>query len=477
MFSTPSRKLAGQARQSNLPIIVVGTGIAGLQAALVAAQHSDVLLVSAGEVDHSNSSRAQGGIAAAVGPDDATHLHIEDTLTAGRGLCRLSAVTMLVEDAPDRIQALRDLGAEFEDDLGLEGGHSRNRIVHAGGAATGAHVSRVLADAVAATPRITIRTRLRVRGIWMEDGVCVGVLTADGGIPASATILATGGAGGLWSRTTNSPTATGGGIAAAFHAGADIADMEFTQFHPTALAGTSLLLSEALRGAGATLLDANGERFTEELAPRDVVARAINDQAGPVTLDLRHIDRSRFDGLIGMIQADSGLDPAVSPIPVAPAAHYFIGGIVTDLNGQSSIDRLYAVGECSTTGVHGANRLASNSLLECLVFGRRAALHATALDPISAPSGPAPDFVSEPPPPAEVKELLWEDAGLVRSADRLRCLADSPHTVVRLIAQAALVREESRGVHYRSDFDTENDAFRRHVVQHVDRDPELVEWA
>ncbi len=477
MFSTASRKLATEPREGNPPIIVVGAGIAGLQAALIAAERSDVLLISAGAVDHSNSSRAQGGIAAAIGPDDSVALHEADTHAAGRGLCRASAVGMLVAEAPDRIQDLRDLGADFEDDLGLEGGHSRNRIVHAGGAATGSHVSRVLAAAVTATPRIDIRTGIRVRGIWVEDGVCVGVLTADGGIAGSATILATGGAGGLWSRTTNAPTATGGGIAAAYHAGADVADMEFTQFHPTALVGTSLLLSEALRGAGATLLDERGERFVEELAPRDVVARAINDRPGQVALDLRAIDRARFNGLMEQVQEESGLDPATTPIPVSPAAHYFIGGIVTDLDGQSTLDRLYAAGECSTTGVHGANRLASNSLLECLVFGRRAALHATERDPLVTPAGPPPAFVSEPPPPREVKEALWRDAGLVRSSDRLRTLTRLPHTVVRLIAEAALMREESRGVHYRSDFGTEDDAFRKHIVQRVNREPELVEWA
>ncbi len=477
MFSTESRKLATEPRKGNPPIIVVGAGIAGLQAALIAAERSDVLLISAGAVDHSNSSRAQGGIAAAIGPDDSIALHEADTHAAGRGLCRPSAVSMLVAEAPERIQDLRDLGADFEDDLGLEGGHSRNRIVHAGGAATGSHVSRVLAAAVTATPQIDIQTGIRVRGIWVEDGVCVGVLTAEGGIAGSATILATGGAGGLWSRTTNAPTATGGGIAAAYHAGAEVADMEFTQFHPTALVGTSLLLSEALRGAGATLLDDRGERFVEELAPRDVVARAINDQPGQVTLDLRAIDRARFNGLMEQVQAESGLDPATTPIPVSPAAHYFIGGIVTDLDGQSTLDRLYAAGECSTTGVHGANRLASNSLLECLVFGRRAALHATDREPLTAPAGPPPAFVSEPPPPQEVKEALWRDAGLVRSSDRLRTLTRLPHTVVRLIAEAALMREESRGVHYRSDFDTEDDAFRKHIVQRVNREPELVEWA
>lgn len=436
-----------------------------------------MLLITAGPVEHANSSRAQGGIAAAVGPDDSVDLHAIDTHAAGRGICRPSAVEVVVTEAPARIQDLRDLGVDFDDDLGLEGGHCRNRIVHAGGAATGWHVARTLAAAALAHPRITIREGLRVRGLWVEDGECFGVLTDEGPMPAKGTIVATGGAAGLWSRTTNAPNAVGGGIAAAYKAGAAVADMELTQFHPTALAGTSLLLTEALRGAGATLLDAQGDRFTEELAPRDVVARAIDAQTGTVTLDLRTIDRDKFSGLMTAIRAESGLDPAESPIPVAPAAHYFIGGIVTDLDGRTEIERLYAAGECAATGVHGANRLASNSLLECMVFGRRAAIAAAGLDG-TRPPGPAPDLpASEPLPDPAIREALWVDAGLIRDGAGLERLLEAPHTVVRLIAEAALTRAESRGVHFRADFPFESDAFAGHIVQRRGDSPQVVTWS
>jgi L-aspartate oxidase len=478
MFSPRSRKLprAGSQGKPDDRVIVVGSGIAGLQAALVAAAESDVLLITAGPVEHANSSRAQGGIAAAVGPDDSPELHAADTHAAGRGICRTSAVDILVKEAPARIQDLCDIGVDFDDDLGLEGGHCRNRIVHAGGAATGWHVARALAAATLDHPRIETHEGLRVRGLWCEDGECIGVFTEDGRVAGRATVLATGGAAGLWARTTNAPSAVGGGIAAAYHAGAAVADMEFTQFHPTALAGTSLLLTEALRGAGATLLDAHGERFTEELAPRDVVARAIDAQAGTVTLDLRTIDRDRFSGLMTAIREESGLDPATNPIPVAPAAHYFIGGIVTDLDARTEIARLYAAGECAATGVHGANRLASNSLLECMVFGRRAGIGAASEGPVRLPSAPPKRPPSEPPPGSEVREALWTEAGLIRDGAGLTTLLDAPHTLVRLIAEAALTRAESRGVHFRADFPFEDDAFAGHVIQRRGETPQVVSW-
>ena len=477
MFSTRSRKLAGRRRRrkADVPVIVVGSGIAGLQAAIVAAADADVHLITAGPVEHTNSSRAQGGIAAAMGDDDHPSLHEHDTHAVGRGICRSSAVHMLVNDAPERIRELVAAGVDFDDDLGLEGGHSRNRIVHAGGAATGSHVARALAARVIAEPRITISQGKRVRGLWVDDGVCFGVLTEQGPVAGRATILATGGAAGLWARTTNAPSAVGGGIGAAYRAGAAIADMEFTQFHPTALAGSSLLLTEALRGAGAVLLDERGERFTDELAPRDVVARAINDH-GTALLDLRAIDRNRFAGLMHSLE-EQGYDPATQPVPVAPAAHYFIGGIVTDLDARTDLRRLYAAGECACTGVHGANRLASNSLLECIVFGRRAALGAVA-EPVSSPPRRAPKPApSEPPPSPEIREALWRDAGLVRDGAGLERLLEAPHTLVRLIAEAALMREESRGVHFRADHPFEDAHLVGHIVQRNDRAPELQQWS
>jgi L-aspartate oxidase len=476
MFSPRSRKLVPRRprRKVEAPVVIVGSGIAGLQAAIAASADEDVHLITAGPVEHTNSSRAQGGIAAAVGGDDHPSLHEQDTHAAGRGICRPSAVHVLVNEAPARIRDLVDLGVDFDDDLGLEGGHSRNRIVHAGGAATGAHVARALAARVIAEPRIAITQGVRVRGLWTGDGECFGVLTDRGPIAGRATILATGGAAGLWSRTTNAPSAVGGGIAAAYRAGASVADMELTQFHPTALAGTSLLLSEALRGAGAVLLDEHGHRFTDELAPRDVVARAINDH-GTALLDLRGIDRDRFAGLMHRIE-ESGYDPATDPVPVAPAAHYFIGGVVTDLDGRTDIARLYAAGECASTGVHGANRLASNSLLECLVFGRRAA-HAAGAEPAVAPPrrAPAPP-ASEPAPDAALREELWRDAGLVRDASGLERLRSAPHTLVRLIAEAALTRRESRGVHFRADHPYEDAHYIGHVVQRRGAEPRVEPW-
>ena len=263
-------------------------------------------------------------------------------------------------------------------------------------------------------------------------------------------------------------------MAAAYRAGAALADLEFVQFHPTTLVDSSLLLSEALRGEGATLLDERGQRFTDELAPRDVVAREIAAR-GTALLDLRAIDRGRFPALMGSL-VEEGYDPAETPIPVAPAAHYTVGGILTDLDGRSELTGLYAAGECAATGVHGANRLASNSLLECLVFGRRSALAALA-EPSPPPRLPAPPV----PSPTEVvtgdlRHRLWEDCGLVRDAAGLERLRSAPHLLTRLIAESAYTREESRGSHFRVDFPAENEAFERHVVLRPGSEPTLETW-
>jgi L-aspartate oxidase len=289
-------------------------------------------------------------------------------------------------------------------------------------------------------------------------------------------LLATGGYAALWGRTTNPPGSVGEGIAMAYRAGAAVADLEFVQFHPTALAGSSLLLSEALRGDGALLLDAHGDRFVEELAPRDVVARAI-DARGGVVLDLRPVDRSRFPALMERI-AEAGFHPESEPVPVAPAAHYTMGGVVTDLDGSTDVPGLYAAGECACTGVHGANRLASNSMLECLVFGRRAALAAVEqTGPRDSPSGVPVTDESAPVTP-ELREALWEDAGLIRSAEGLARVASSPHLLASLVARAALAREESRGGHFREDFPEQNPALDGlHAVLRAGREPELEPWS
>jgi L-aspartate oxidase len=437
-------------------IAVVGAGVAGLTAALTAADAgASVLVLAKGAIDSSNSWAAQGGVAAAVGPDDDPSLHAADTLVAGRGLCRESAVELLTREAPQRIAELVDLGVEFDDGLAREGGHSRSRVVHAGGAETGRHIAEVLAARVQEHPRIRIVAGERVDSISSLAGQSV--------------ILATGGYAALWERTTNPRGAVGEGLLLAHGAGAALADLELVQFHPTALLDDGFLLSEALRGAGATLLDEDGERFTDELAPRDVVARAIAARDG-ASLDLRSIERDRYPTLMATL-ARAGYDPAGEPIPVSPAAHYAIGGIVTDLDGRTSVPGLYAAGECACTGVHGANRLASNSLLECLVFGRRAGL--AALDGATVSDTGSWCLT----PARDVGAALWRDAGLIRSATGLERLLDSPADLVRLIARSALARTESRGVHFREDFPAEDAALAGHLVIRPGAEPELKRWS
>lgn len=453
-------------------IVVVGGGVAGLYAALSAADEADVLLLAKGPAAASNSWQAQGGVAGATADDDEPALHAEDTFKAGRGLCRESAVRLLTEEAPARIADLERLGVDFDSDLGREGGHSRRRIAHVNGAETGKAIAAALGARVRAHPRIEIAEGETVRALWREDGRCVGVVTDKRAIPAAATLLATGGYAALWERTTNPAGAVGDGLVLAYRAGAALADLEFVQFHPTALVSDGFLLSEALRGEGALLVGDDGDRFTDELAPRDVVTRAIVAHGG-ARLDLRAIDRDRFPGLMATL-AQAGFDPAVEPIPISPAAHYTVGGIVTDFDGRSTLPGLYAAGECASTGVHGANRLASNSLLECLVFGRRAAF--AALDEeardTTAPTLP----VEEAPITPEIRHMLWEDAGVIRNAEGLEHLLHVEPLLPRLVAEAALKREESRGAHFRSDFPTEDEAFRAHVVLAPGKAPRLERW-
>ncbi len=473
----------GRRQRQDFDLLVVGAGVAGLYAALCAASNGRVLVLAKGPLRSSTSSLAQGGIAAALGEDDSPVLHAEDTLRTGRGLSRPTAVAALTEEAPARIRDLVELGVEFDDDLGLEGGHSRRRVVHAGGAATGDRVARALAERVLAHPQIEVAEGERMQGLWRMEDRCVGVMTDRRAIRARATLLATGGAAALWSRTTNPPGAVGDGIVVAYLAGAAVADLEFVQFHPTTLVDSTLLLSEALRGEGALLLDEYGERFTDELAPRDVVARDIAAR-GTVLLDLREIDRARFPSLMGSL-VERGYDPAEAPIPVAPAAHYTVGGIVTDLDARSELPGLYAAGECAATGVHGANRLASNSLLECLVFGRRAALAALAEPGLSGPvpvparetwPGSDPGHVRNGQADDAVRSALWRDCGLIRDAVGLGRLRDSSHLLTRLIAESALLREESRGSHFRADFPVESPSLERHIVLRLGHEPGLETW-
>jgi L-aspartate oxidase len=455
-------------------LLVVGAGAAGLTAALTAAERgARVLMLTKGHAPDSASWHAQGGIAGAIGDDDTATLHAVDTERAGRDLCRASAVMVLVREGPERVRELIAMGVPFDPELSLEGGHSRRRVSSVEGAATGWAVTSLLGRRAGATPGIETREATTVLGLWMDGRRCLGVLTPEGPVAARATILAMGGAAALWARSTNPEGQVGDGVAIAFVAGASVADMEFMQFHPTVLANSRLLLTEALRGDGAVLLNAQGERFVNELAPRDEVSRAILAQ-GDAWLDLREIDRGRFPGLMAEIEK-AGFDPAAQPVPVSPAAHYTIGGVVTDLEGRTDLAGLFAAGETAATGVHGANRLASNSLLECLVFGRRAAL--AALDE------PAPAGSPEPPPmpPArvvtqELRDQVWHQAGVVRDPDQLALLAASPDPVAALVARFALARRESRGVHYRIDAPATDLEFEGHFVLRPGQDLVLEQW-
>ncbi len=372
---------------------------------------------------------------------------------------------VLVDEAPAAVRELRSRGVDFDLDadgelsLGLEGGHTRRRIVHSGGSATGHEITSKLAAMVAAEARIEVRERASMAALWSDGRRCHGVVADDGWIAAAATVLATGGGAALWRRTSNPRGAIGAGPTMAAAAGAELADLEFCQFHPTALylPGTrfdGMLITEAVRGEGATLLDAAGRRFTDELAPRDAVTAAILDRleadgTSSVELDLRGLDPARFPNVFESL-AEAGLDPTARPIPVAPAAHYTMGGIAVDLDGRSSLPGLYAVGECSCTGLHGANRLASNSLSECFVFGGRAA--AAALEETAASTPPEPGAWRFEPPTEATRDAVWALAGPMRRADQLEELLGSPYPLAAAIAACALERRESRGGHLRADF-------------------------
>ena len=492
--------------------LVVGSGVAGLHTAWRASQHGPVLLVTKGTLFESATAYAQGGIAAALGAGDSPELHRRDTLAAGAALCDAEAVHVLVEEGPARVRELHAAGADFDLDpggrflLGREAAHSTNRIVHAHGDQTGAEVARTLIARVKESPAVTVLEKARVLELIVQRNQCIGVRASVRGEPTEAiadvTVLATGGCGQVYRYTTNPVVATGDGYALAHRAGVTLADMEFVQFHPTALdtpENPLQLISEAVRGEGAILVNDRGERFMTkrhrlaELAPRDVVARGIfrEQQRGRrVCLDARALGprfASRFPGVFALCTA-RGIDPRTDLIPVTPAAHYMMGGIMTDLCGRSSLERLYAVGEVARTGVHGANRLASNSLLEGLVFAERVARDLISSAELPAVARPGQwevprlaDRGAAQVAADSVRAIMWQHAGIARTAKGLHACLDALADVEsrlpegateelnlvqtgRLIAEAALQRKESRGGHYRSDYPRAKRAWRgKHV--------------
>ena len=469
-------------------VAVVGSGLAGLMTALALAPEPVVLLTRSAIGEGTSSAWAQGGIAASLGADDSADLHLADTLAAGDGLCEPRVAAGIVRQAPSAIAVLEAMGVRFDRRadgglaLGLEAAHRRSRIVHARGDGSGAEIVRALCQAVARTASITVLTGAEVKRLVLRDGVIAGVLFETAGraaiLPTTRVVLATGGIGGLYDATTNPASNWGHGLALAARAGARLADMEFVQFHPTALSTTQrplALVSEAVRGEGATLVNERSERFMAgfpgaELAPRDVVARAITAEiarGGKVFLDARRAVGARFStrfpGIDALCRA-TGIDPAVDLIPVRPAAHYHMGGVATDERGRSSVPGLWVAGEAASTGLHGANRLASNSLLEAAVMALRAARDIAAIPARSQPRltsepSPVPSDASAVRPIVSLYLNILRDGGGLRAAMEAllpmaegRLPASDPALVALMIAVFAKLREESRGAHARTDF-------------------------
>ena len=512
--------------------IVVGSGLAGLTAAYYASKYGSVAIITKSQLDISNSYYAQGGIAVVTDKDDTFESHIQDTLEAGRGLCDLDAVEILVSEGQKCVLELIELGKQFDQEngkyfLGLEGGHSRRRILHAGGDATGKGLTVFMLKKVQEQNNIIPFEYTTVVDLLVENQVCIGVQAFDfvsGNniiFKSKATIIATGGLSRIYDRSTNPHTATGDGIALAWNAGVKMADIEFIQFHPSALyipGEEAFLISEAIRGEGAWLLNQEGERFMQnlhplaELAPRDVVAFAIYNQLQSshsdfVYLSLKHLNpeliRTRFSTIYHTL-LKYHIDITTDLLPISPAAHYMVGGIQTDLNGETNIGGLFACGEVASTGVMGANRLASNSLLECLVFGKRAAEMATRRK-ILTPDLPEIKIIHVDHENEnhfleiknQIATLMTKKAGIVRSAKKLSEAIEEldavrkqlPETIdeynllkikhiadiCTLICKSALIRTESRGGHIREDYQEEDPALCAHLIQQKDHNFEFQE--
>jgi L-aspartate oxidase len=512
-------------------MVVVGSGVAGVTAALSAHRAMPgrrILLVTKSMLDDGSTRWAQGGIAAALGPGDSPEQHLADTLVAGAGLGDVAAVRALVTDGPDAVRRLIALGARFDADpagplaLTREGGHLRSRVAHAGGDATGAEVSRALlfaleqASAESGGGIDVIEHAMSLDLLLTADGAAAGLTLhvigeghhdGVGAVHAPAVVLATGGIGQVYAATTNPPVSTGDGVALALRAGAEAADLEFVQFHPTVLwlgpdaRGRQPLISEAVRGEGAFLIDAAGNRFMSgrhplaDLAPRDVVAKAIMNVMIATGTDHAYLDgrqlgeqtwNHRFPTILASLR-DHGIDPVTEPIPVVPAAHYASGGVKTDLRGRTGIPGLYACGEAACTGVHGANRLASNSLLEGLVFAERIAADLAASFP--GPAVPAGDErvsgLLDPATTSEIQQLMTDRAGVLRSGQGLAAAAEdlrkigqqqsarpgvaaweatNLHLLASALVAAAILRTETRGSHWREDFPESSDDWLGHLI-------------
>ncbi len=528
----------------NSDFLIVGGGIAGLRAALTASRHGSVILLTKGKTEETATQKAQGGIAVALDKEkDSTSYHLEDTLYAGAGLCETDAVGVLVNDGVERVKELISMGADFDTvagkfELNIEGAHRRRRILHAGDY-TGKEIAQTLAARVIKDNNIQVKNFFFGKDLIMDGGKCSGIVAYDLKgkkevcFLSKSVILTTGGACQAYLYTTTPEFATGDGIAMAYRAGAVIRDMEFIQFHPTALvmfkgigeeiAFPQFLISEAVRGEGAILLNKHGTRFMEkyhkqlELAPRDIVSRAIFEEMRKTDSDHVHLNLSGIDPekvkkrfpTIYKTCKQFGIDITCDDIPVAPAAHYLMGGIKTDLEGRTCVQGLWAAGEVMSSGVHGANRLASNSLLEGIVFGERAALSAIGYvkERTAAPSkglcGSLPDEAKDKFTSKEyarhkhfIKKLLWEDVGIVRDGKgiesalkKLDLLAEETGTspssfegtellnliqIAKMIAVSALKRTESRGAHYRSDFpDRDDNRWKKHIELKTGSGPTL----